>query len=99
MPYEVDSQALTITLSSSGDATGRSPSLKRRVKKSFHEAKPQCSSCGSCSYCSMPTACTASGLFQPVGDSLSTYSESRLLRNSHQTVKIFLSIALTRGSR
>jgi len=71
MPYGVDSQALTITLSSSGEATGRSPSLKRRVKKSFHEAKPQCSSFGSCSYCLMPTACRACAHFQPVGEALS----------------------------
>lgn len=45
--YGVDSQALTITVSSSGAATGRSPSLKRRVKKSFHDVKPQCGSSGS----------------------------------------------------
>jgi hypothetical protein len=32
IPYGVDSQALTMTVSSSGEATGRSPSLKRRVK-------------------------------------------------------------------
>jgi len=66
MPYGVDSQALTITLSSSGEATGRSPSLKCRVKKSFQEAKPQCSSPGSCSYCSMLMARSATGTTQQV---------------------------------
>ena len=47
----------------------------------------------------MPMACRAAGLFQPDGESLSTYSESRLLRNWHQAVRIFLRAALTRGSR
>src|SRR5205807_4209560 len=89
----------TITLSSDGEATGRSPSLKRLVKKSFHEAKPQWSSCGSCSYCSIPTARCAALDFQPVDESFSTYSDSLLLRNSHQAFRTFLSIALIRRSR
>ena len=42
------------------------------VKKSFHAAKPQCSSFGSCSYCSMPTVRRASAHFQPEGESLRT---------------------------
>src|SRR5271166_2620460 len=99
MPYGVDSQALTITVSSSRAATGRWPSLKRRVKKSFQEAKPQYSSAGSCSNCSIPTARWAASHFQPDGESFSTYSESELSRKSHQAVRIFLSIALIRGSR
>ncbi len=70
--YGVDSHALAITLSSSGEATGRWPSLKRRVKKSFHDANPQYSSSGSCSNWSIPTARWASADFHPLDESLST---------------------------
>ena len=57
---------------SSGAATGRWPSRKRRVKKSFQLVKPQCGSSGSYWYCSMPTACFAASERQPSGESFST---------------------------
>ena len=98
-PYGVDSHALTMTLSSSGAATGRAPSTNRLVKKSFHDVKPQYSSAGSCWYCSMPIASCARALFHPVGESLRTYLESGLFRNSPHAVRMFLSAAFTRGSR
>ena len=71
-PYGVDSHALTMTLSSSGEATGRAPSARRRVKKSFHDVNPQYSSPGSCWYCSMPMARLAASPFQPDGESFRT---------------------------
>jgi hypothetical protein len=45
-----------MTLSSSGESTGRAPSARRRVKKSFHDVNPQYLSSGSYWYCSMPMA-------------------------------------------
>ena len=98
--YGVDSQALTMTLSSSsGAATGRCPSRNRRVKKLFQDVKPQCGSAGSCSYCSIPTVRRASSLVQPVGLSFRTYSDGGLLKNPYHSCRIALSAALTRGSR
>ena len=47
----------------------------------------------------MPIARWAAADFHPDGESLITYSEAALSRNSHQTVRIFFSIALIRGSR
>ena len=46
--YGVDSQALTMTLSSPGAATGLEVDVSRRAKKSFHDVKPQCLARGSC---------------------------------------------------
>src|ERR1700749_3265037 len=89
-PYGVDSHALTMTLSSSGESTGRAPSARRRVKKSFQDVKPQNSSSGLYWYCSMPMARLAGSPFQPDGESLRTQRDSPLLRYSHHTLRIFL---------
>jgi hypothetical protein len=61
-----------MTVSSSGDATGRASGWKRRVKKSFQDVKPQCGSPGLCWYCSMPIAFCASGEVHPAGESFRT---------------------------
>src|ERR1700744_4463102 len=98
-PYGVDSQALTMTLSSSGESTGRAPSARRRVKKSFHDVKPQYSSSESYWQCSMPIARLAAAPFQPDGESSTTQRESPLLRNVHHPLRIFLSISVIRLSR
>ena len=98
--YGAASHALTITCGSSGAATGRAPSRKRRVKKSFHDVKPPCGWSSRYWNCDSPMRLLAASQNQPSGADVSRCArECGPPRKPHHTFSTFCRWALTAASR